>query len=89
MKSISIDLETYSDVDLQKCGVYRYTQSSNFEILLFGYAVDGGAVQVIDVACGEKVPIEIIKALTDDSVTKWAFLRTRAFFREIFCKTQA
>lgn len=73
MKSISIDLETYSDVDLQKCGVYRYTQSSNFEILLFGYAVDGGAVQVIDVACGEKVPIEIIKALTDDSVTKWAF----------------
>ena len=73
MKSISIDLETYSDVDLQKCGVYRYTQSANFEILLFGYAVDGGAVQVIDVACGEKVPIEIIKALTDDSVTKWAF----------------
>lgn len=73
MKSISIDLETYSDVDLQKCGVYRYTQSANFEILLFGYAVDGGAVQVIDVACGEKVPVEIIKALTDDSVTKWAF----------------
>lgn len=73
MKYISIDLETYSDVDLQKCGVYRYTQSSNFEILLFGYAVDGGAVQVIDAACGEKVPIEFIKALTDDSVTKWAF----------------
>ena len=73
MKSISIDLETYSDVDLQKCGVYRYTQSANFEILLFGYAVDGGAVQVTDLACGEKVPIEIIKALTDDSVTKWAF----------------
>jgi len=73
MKYISIDLETYSDVDLQKCGVYRYTQSANFEILLFGYAVDGGAVQVIDLVRGEKVPIEIIKALTDDSVTKWAF----------------
>lgn len=73
MKYISIDIETYSDVDLQKCGVYRYTQSANFEILLFGYAVDGGAVQVTDLACGEKVPIEIIKALTDDSVTKWAF----------------
>lgn len=73
MKYISIDLETYSDVDLQKCGVYRYTQSANFEILLFGYAVDGGAVQVTDLACGEKVPVEIIKALTDDSVTKWAF----------------
>ena len=73
MKYISIDIETYSDVDLQKCGVYRYTQSANFEILLFGYAVDGGAVQVTDLACGEKVPVEIIKALTDDSVTKWAF----------------
>lgn len=73
MKYISIDIETYSDVDLQKCSVYRYTQSANFEILLFGYAVDGGAVQVTDLACGEKVPVEIIKALTDDSVTKWAF----------------
>ncbi|WP_427113330.1 DNA polymerase [Megasphaera sueciensis] len=73
MKYISIDIETYSDVDLQKCGVYRYTQSANFEILLFGYAVDGGAVQVTDLACGEKVPVEIIKALTNDSVTKWAF----------------
>jgi len=73
MKYISIDIETYSDVDLQKCGVYRYTQSANFEILLFGYAVDGGAVQVTDLACGDKVPIEIVRALTDDSVTKWAF----------------
>ena len=73
MKYISIDIETYSDVDLQKCGVYRYTQSANFEILLFGYAVDGGAVQVTDLARGDKVPIEIVRALTDDSVTKWAF----------------
>lgn len=73
MKYISIDIETYSDVDLQKCGVYRYTQSANFEILLFGYAVDGGAVQVTDLARGDKVPIEIVRALTDDSVTKLAF----------------
>ena len=73
MKYISIDIETYSDVDLQKCGVYRYTQSAKFEILLFGYAVDGGAVQVTDLARGDKVPIEIVRALTDDSVTKWAF----------------
>ena len=73
MKYISIEIETYSDVDLQKCGVYRYTQSAKFEILLFGYAVDGGAVQVTDLARGDKVPIEIVRALTDDSVTKWAF----------------
>ena len=73
MKYISIDIETYSDVDLQKCGVYRYTQSAKFDILLFGYAVDGGAVQVTDLARGDKVPIEIVRALTDDSVTKWAF----------------
>lgn len=73
MKSLEIDIETFSDVDLQKCGVYRYTQSPNFEILLFGYSVDGGEVQVIDLACGEKIPQEIINALTDDAVTKWAF----------------
>lgn len=73
MKYISCDLETYSDVDLQKCGVYRYAESPNFEILLFGYSVDGGEVQVIDLACGEKIPEKIIKALTDDTVTKWAF----------------
>jgi len=73
MKPISIDLETYSDVDLQKCGVYKYAQSENFEILLFGYSVDGGEVIVIDLAQGEKIPKEIIKALTDESIIKWAF----------------
>lgn len=73
MKYISIDLETFSDVDLKKCGVYRYAESPNFEILLFGYSVDGGEVQVVDIARGEKIPMEIIKALTDDAVTKWAF----------------
>ena len=73
MKYISCDLETYSDVDLQKCGVYRYAQSPNFEILLFGYSVNGGEVQVVDLVCGEKIPQEIINALTDDTVAKWAF----------------
>lgn len=73
MKNLEIDIESYSDVDLQKCGVYRYAQSPNFEILLFGYSVDGGEVQVIDLACGEKISEEIIRALTDDAVTKWAF----------------
>lgn len=73
MKSINIDLETYSDVDLSKCGVYKYASSPAFEVLLFGYAVDGGAVQVIDLARGEEIPEEILAALSDASVTKWAF----------------
>ena len=73
MKTISIDLETYKDVDLQKCGVYKYVQSENFEILLFGYSVDGGEVSVVDIAQGEIIPDEIIKALADERVIKWAF----------------
>lgn len=73
INSLSLDLETFSDVDLNKCGVYKYTQSSAFEILLFGVSVNGGEVQVYDLAQGESVPMEIIKALTDDSVLKWAF----------------
>lgn len=73
MKTLSLDLETYSDVNLAKCGVYKYAESPAFEILLFGYAVDGGAVQVIDLAQGETIPEEILDALTDDAITKWAF----------------
>lgn len=73
MKSLSIDIETYSSVNLAKSGVYRYVEAPDFEILLFGYSVDGSAVQVIDLACGEKIPAEILGALTDESVTKWAF----------------
>lgn len=73
MKNLSIDLETFSDANIGKCGVYRYAESSAFEILLFGYAVDGGAVQVVDLTQGEKIPPDIIAALTDDSVLKWAF----------------
>lgn len=73
IKTLSLDLETYSDVDLQKCGVYKYAQSSNFEILLFGVSVNRVEVMVYDLAQGEKLPMDIIMALTDDTVTKWAF----------------
>lgn len=73
INSLSLDLETFSDVDLNKCGVYKYVQSSAFEILLFGVSVNGGEVQVYDLAQGESVPMGIIKALTDNSVLKWAF----------------
>ena len=73
IQTLSIDIESYSDVDLQKCGVYRYAQSPNFEILLFGVSVNGGEVVVYDLAQGEKLPMVIITALTDDAVTKWAF----------------
>ena len=73
MRCISIDIETYSDVDLSKCGVYKYASSPNFEILLFGYSVDGGDVKVADFACGEEIPAEILAALSNESVTKWAF----------------
>lgn len=73
MRTLSIDIESYSDVDLSKCGVYKYASSPAFEILLFGYAVDGGAVRVVDLACGEEIPDEIVAALSDESVAKWAF----------------
>ena len=73
IKTISIDIETFSDVDLQKCGVYKYVQSHVFEVLLFGYSINGAAVQVVDLAQGESIPDEILKALTDDTVLKWAF----------------
>lgn len=73
MKNLSIDIETYSSTDLSKCGVYKYVEAEDFEILLFGYAVDSGEVQVVDLAQGEKIPVEIINALTNDNITKWAF----------------
>lgn len=73
MQTLSIDIETYSDVNLSKCGVYKYAESPDFEILLFGYSVDGSEVTVIDLAQGERLPQEIIEALTDDTVIKWAF----------------
>ncbi len=73
MKELFIDLETYSDVDLSKSGVYRYAQSSNFEILLFSYSVDKGPVQEINIKENEQIPIDVLNALTDNSVKKYAY----------------
>lgn len=73
MKRLSIDLETYSSVDLGKGGVYKYAESEDFEILLFAYSIDDGEVKVIDLASGEIIPEEILSALSDESMKKWAF----------------
>lgn len=73
MQELSIDLETYSDVDISKCGAYKYAESDNFEILLFGVSVDNGPVVVYDLTAGDEIPTEILTALSDDTVTKWAF----------------
>lgn len=73
METISIDIETYSSVDLKKCGVYKYAESDDFEILLFAYSIDGSEVKVIDLAKGEEIPAEILDALTDENISKWAF----------------
>ena len=73
MKTISIDIETYSSVNLAKSGVYKYSESDDFEILLFAYSVDGSEVKVVDLAMGEKIPLPIINALTDENIIKWAF----------------
>ena len=73
MNFISIDIETFSSNDLSKCGVYKYVEAPDFDILLFGYAVDGGEVVVVDLAAGEKIPEDIIAALADENITKWAF----------------
>ena len=73
MKTLSIDLETYSSADISKTGVYRYSESPDFEILLFGYSIDGAPVQLVDLTCGERIPDEVKDALSDPSVTKWAF----------------
>ena len=84
MKKISIDIESYSDVDLAKSGVYRYSESPNAELLLFGYAVDDGVVKVVDVAQGEVIPTEILKALSDEAIEKWCF---NANFERVFLST--
>ena len=73
MKELAIDIESFSSVDLPKCGVYRYASSPDFDILLFGYSVDGGDVRVADLACGEEIPADIVEALSDDSVIKWSY----------------
>lgn len=73
IREMSIDLETYSDVNISKCGAYKYAESDQFEILLFGVSINGGPVQVYDLACGDTIPDEILAALSDESITKWAF----------------
>lgn len=73
IQEMSIDLETYSDVDIKKGGVYKYAESDNFEILLFAASIDNGPVVVYDLACGDLLPEDIIDALVDDTITKWAF----------------
>lgn len=81
IETLSLDLETYSGYDLSKCGVYKYAESPDAEILLFGYSINNGPVIVIDVASGEEIPQDVLKALIDDTVTKWAF---NATFERIF-----
>ena len=72
MKNLIIDIETYSSEDISKCGVYKYVEANDFEILLFGYSVDFGEVRVVDLAGGEVIPLEIIEAIKNDDVLKWA-----------------
>ena len=73
MKTLSIDLETRSSVDIGNCGVYKYAESPDFDILLFGVSVDGGPITVFDLACGDVIPDDILAALSDERVTKWAY----------------
>ena len=73
MRNLSIDVETYSGADLSKCGVYKYSESPDFEVMLLSYSVDGSPVKTVDIASGERLPEEIIKALTDPAIMKWAF----------------
>lgn len=76
MKKISIDIETFSSEDIGRAGVYRYAESPDFEILLFGYSVDEGPVHVVDMAMGERIPDEVLRAIASDDVIKWAFNAT-------------
>lgn len=81
IETLSIDIETFSDYDLKKCGVYKYAESPNAELLLFGYSIENGPTTVIDIAQGEKIPEHILQALSDDTITKWAY---NASFERIF-----
>ena len=84
MREISIDLESYSDIDLSSCGVYRYAESPAFEILLFGYSIDGAPVEVVDLTSGDKIPDGILRALSDPKIKKWAF---NAMFERVCLST--
>ena len=72
VRNLSIDIETYSDVDLSKCGVYKYVEG-DFHILLFAYAFDDEDVKIVDLACGEELPQEVLDAIDDPNVIKWAW----------------
>ena len=76
MKTLSIDIETYSSANLSKTVVYKYAESQGFNILLFAYSLNNESVQVIDLANGEEIPQDIVKVLTDDSIQKWAYNAT-------------
>lgn len=73
METMSLDIETFSDIDLIKCGIYRYTESPLFDILLLSYSVGGSPVRLIDLACGEKLPSELIHDIMNDQVIKTAY----------------
>src|SRR5699024_12157403 len=73
MKTLEIDIETFSSINLTKAGVYKYSQSEDFEVMLFAYSINGGQVEVIDLALDDELPEEVLHALTDKKVTKWAF----------------
>lgn len=73
MKTINIDIETFSSINISKSGVYKYVESEDFEVLLFAYSIDGGKTEIVDIANGEELSEEIIQALLDDNVIKWAF----------------
>lgn len=73
MKTINIDIETFSSINISKSGVYKYVESEDFEVLLFAYSIDEGKTEIVDIANGEELSEEIIQALLDDNVIKWAF----------------
>lgn len=81
IQTLSIDIESFSDRDLKKCGVYKYSESPAAELLLFGYSINNGPVEVIDVAQGEEIPEYILSALSDDNIIKWAY---NASFERVF-----
>ena len=81
MNTLSIDIETRSGYDLSKCGAYKYVESPEYDILLFGYGADGGAVQVVDLARGERIPEEILRAIVDETVILSAAVLLDSFRR--------
>ena len=81
IRTLSIDIESFSDRDLKKCGVYKYSESPAAELLLFGYSINNGPVEVIDVAQGEEIPEYILSALSDDNIIKWSY---NASFERVF-----